>query len=426
MLTRRTALPLAAALLLGMATPLSSDAQAAATAPTWSSRLIGDLLEARRITRGQGVKIALLSDGVAPVKVLDGALLKSRDLVGTKRPERVYGTLIASLLVGDGPAAGGVLPVTGLASGAKLMPVRVYAGEDDPGAEDWWSKYRVVSTISRGIRHAADNGAQVIAVDGWGEDNTLSLTGGSIRSAVAYARSKNAVVVAVSGKYEAHRSPYPIAAPGVLGLGAVGTSGRRDKKVNDATTTTLVAVPGMKHFAIGPGDQPYDVWGAGPALAWGTAVAAMVRSEYPKLAPAQVVEAITSSARHPKGKGRYDTDLGYGYINPIGALNAAKEMSEEEGTEPAPEPAIKDAGYFDGDPPAPVRAVPYDPAILGGFGGMVGAGLAVAVVGLWLMIRRPARPAEPAVATGPLPSDDPPQVAPDAVDGPQSAGASGP
>jgi hypothetical protein len=427
MLTRRT-LPLAAALLLGMLPPLTGEAEA--DEPRWSSQLVDDLVEARRVTRGQGVTIALLGDGVEPVKALDGALLAGRDFVGTERPKREYGTLIASLLVDDRPAQGSALPVAGLVPGAKVLPVRVYPAEDDPGADKWaeeWLERGVLpNTFADGIRHAVDNGAQVIAVEGW-QNDTVEFSGGAVLSAVAYARSKNALVVTVSGTYKMMPMvPLPIGAPGVLGIGVVGEDGRRDKEVNDATTTTLVSAPGMAHDAIGSGNEEYEFWGPGPALAWGAAAAAMVRSEYPKLTPTQVIEAITSSARHPGGKGRYDTDLGYGYINPIGALSAAEAIARREAARP-PKPEVGDDMHFGGDP-GRVRAVPYDPALLAGFGGVVGAGLAVAVVGLWLMIRRPGRPAEPAepaVATGPLPPDDPSPVAAEAVDGPESAGASG-
>jgi hypothetical protein len=422
MLIRRLAPPLAMALLLGILPPLTGEARAAA--PGWSEQVVDDLMEARRVTRGQGVTIALLGAGVAPVKALDGALLEGRDLVGTERPKREHGTLIASLLAEEGPGAG-PLPVKGLASGAKLMPVRIFPAEDDPGA-DAWRRGRIPTTMADGIRHAADNGAKVIAVDG-GQHDLVSFTGGSILSAIAYARTKNALVVAASGIYNLMPEvPWPIGAPGVLGIGVVGEDGRRDKEFNEASTTTLVAAPGMTHIATGPEDETWEFWGSGPALAWGTAVAAMVRSEYPKLTPAQVIEAITSSARHPRGKGRYDTDLGYGYINAIGALDAAKRIARREPAS-APKPEVEDASHFGGDP-GPVRAVPYDPAILGGFGGLVGAGLAAVVVGVWLMVRRPARPgpAGPAPAMGPIPAGDPPQVAPGPADGPESAGASGP
>ncbi|MFC5749354.1 S8 family serine peptidase [Actinomadura rugatobispora] len=398
MLIRRlSAASAAAALLLGLPPPLTGAAEAAAP-KDWALRFATDFLEAQRVSKGEGVKIALLSDGVTPgMRTLSGALGKGRDLVGTPRPKSFMGTLSATMLVGSGPTARSPLGVRGVVSDATLLPVRVYPAEETAAAGRWWNEEDISATVARGIRHAADRGAQVIAVEPSVDDvEAYTTTGGLIRSALVHAAAKGAVVVAAAHpKNEPAKPGYPAAAAGVLGVGATDAKGRRHKKYTAASTAVAVSAPGIKVATTGPGDRPYEFWGPSVALAWVTAAVTMVRSEYPKLTPPQVVEAVTSSARHPKGGGRYDTELGYGYLSAMGALTAARALSERPApaTGAAAPSAVKDAAHFGGDgPPAPVRAVPYDPAILGGFGGLIFAGLVAIGVALALALR-PPRPA---------------------------------
>ncbi|GAA3943098.1 hypothetical protein GCM10023085_26110 [Actinomadura viridis] len=426
MLIRRIAVPVAGALLLGLAPPLAQGAEAREA--TWHSRLIADFREAHRTTRGRGVKIALLSDGAAPgVRTLGGALEKGKDLVGTPRPKHVAGTLIASAIVGSGPTADAPLGVRGLASGATLIPVRVYVNRKEPGFARWWDRTDLGEIIAKGIRHAADQGARVIAVEPYDYDSGYR---SQIQAAVAHAQRRGALVVALAGKRDEDAGALPAAVPGVLGVGTVTAKGRRDRKETDASNSVLLAAPGTKTISTGPKNVTYEFWGGAVALTWATAAAALVRSEYPGLTPGQVVEALTSSARHPKGKGRYDTDLGHGYVNPAGALKAAREISERPAPAPVPD-AVRAKALFGAERPDTIRAVPYDPAILGGFGALALAGLAAVLCAGWLALRRlragrPMAPAGmPAAAPAPTSAGMPAPVAAPAPERPESAGESG-
>ncbi|XVQ12815.1 S8 family serine peptidase [Spirillospora sp. CA-255316] len=411
MLTRlpaASAATTAAALLLTLAPPLTDAAEAAAP-KDWASRFAGDLIEAQQVSKGEGVKIALLSDGVAPgMRTLSGALEKGRDLVRTPRPKPFMGTLTATMLVGSGPTARSPLGVRGVVSDATLLPVRVYPGEQTTAAKRWWDEQDISETVAQGIRHAADQGARIIAVEPAVEDvEAYATTGGMVRSAIVHAANKGAVVVAAAAfKNEPARPGYPAAAAGVLGVGTTDAKGRREKKYTAASTAISVSAPGIKVPTTGPGDRPYEFWGPSVALAWVTAAVAMIRSEYPKLTPPQVVEAVTSSARHPKGRGRYDTELGYGYLSAMGAMTAARALADKPApaTTPAVASAVKDAARFGGDdPPGAVRAVPYDPALLGGFGGLIVAGLVAIGLALALALRRPRpTPAAPGATSSPL------------------------
>src|SRR5690349_10580868 len=98
-----------------------------------------------------------------------------------------HGTHVASTIA---EATGNGIGETGLAYGAKIMPVQVL---DRLGIGDDRS-------ISRGIRYAADHGAQVInlSID-FGNDVTSADEIPDIAAAVRYAHRKGVVIVAAAG-----------------------------------------------------------------------------------------------------------------------------------------------------------------------------------------------------------------------------------
>jgi hypothetical protein len=65
--------------------------------------------------------------------------------------------------------------------------------------------------------------------------------------------------------------------------------------------------------------------------AWIAGTAALIKSAYPHLAPALVARAIAISARdHPRGG--YNIKIGFGLINPFGALLAAGKLARLSAT----------------------------------------------------------------------------------------------
>ncbi|MFD0692291.1 S8 family serine peptidase [Actinomadura fibrosa] len=391
MLTRRVAVPLTAALLLGLAPPLTNDAGADTA---WVRQFGRDFEEARTTARGGKVKVALLADGVVrDAKGLKGAVEKEKDLVGTPRPKRVLGTLLASLLTGHDDA---------FVPAATILPVRVYATDDEPGGKDWRDSDEWTDNLADGIRYAAEQGANVIAVAAYAVDYSFS-DYGTIEGAIAYARAKNAVVVATSGRQDAQRPQYPAGSPGVVSIGVVDNDGRRDGKWTAAGSGLLVSAPGTTVPVAGPDGRAWTIQGDTTAFLFGTAAAAMLKARYPQITPPQIVQVLSVSARHPKGKGRYDTDLGFGYLNPAGALSEARRLYAGPMPAMTAEASVP-AGESLGKRPEAIRAVPRDEAWLGGFGALAIAGLVALGGALWLALRkRRHEPAEPASAPVPMP-----------------------
>lgn len=257
--------------------------------------------------------------------------------------------------------------------------------------------------MAKGIRYAVNHGADVIAVDAYATgDGTAELS-----TAVAYAQARKVVVVASTGIQERENPPYPVSAPGVIGVGDVTQNGRRDGKFTSRSSDTLVSAPDFPMPSIGPDNRVWTLSGDPAALAFTTAAVAMVRSEYPRLTPAQVGQALSASARRPKGKGRYDTELGFGYLNPLGALDEARKLATQAAPAMTAKSSVPDKARLGGEQPGTIRAVPYDPLWIGGFGGLAFAGLVALGFATWLALRKrstplpaPVLPSESADTTG--------------------------
>ncbi|MFC4060313.1 S8 family serine peptidase [Planomonospora corallina] len=286
-----------------------------------------DAPQAWRTTRGEGVTVAVLDTGVeARHPDLAGAVVEGPDLTGTSRRTSLWGrhgTAMASVIAGRGRGAGRSPGVTGIAPAATVLSVRVALENDDPrrgrarrGAGD---------ALARGIRYAVDHGAQVISM-------SLGGGGGSWRgspaeeSAVLYALARGAVLVASSGNdgAGANRQNFPAAYPGVIAVGAVDENLRVAPFSNRQDYLSVVA-PGRRILAA-DGNASYVLGdGTSSAAALVAGVAALIRSEFPELGPAQVRRAVERGTVRAPGTGR-DPAYGHGVANAERALEQAARM----------------------------------------------------------------------------------------------------
>ncbi len=178
--------------------------------------------------------------------------------------------------------------------------------------------------LADAIQYAAKKGVSVISM-------SLGYQGASlpVRAAIAAALAKGIVVVASSGNSggvssgQRGNAPYSFPAdyPGVLGVGAVAQDGQPAGFSSD-NLSVQVAAPGVRVPAQGRDGQYWLVSGTSPACALTAGVAALIKSVYPALAPALVVQAITASARN-RPQGGYDEEVGSGTVNATAALRMA-------------------------------------------------------------------------------------------------------
>jgi Subtilase family len=292
-------------------------------------------------THGAGVTVALIDSGVnGDVSDLTGSVITGRDFSGvdtlpTDPNWGVHGTWMASLIAGHGGAPDGTSGIIGVAPAAKILSIRAVTDQGDPEYRRYQheSESRVQRHLADAIQYAAKKGVSVISM-------SLGYQGASlpVRAAITAALAKGIVVVASSGNSggissgQHGNAPYSFPAdyPGVLGVGAVDQDGQPAGFSSD-NLSVQVAAPGVRVPAQGRDDQYWLVSGTSPACALTAGVAALIKSVYPALAPALVVQAITASARN-RPQGGYDEEVGSGTVDATAALRMAGRLAHDQGT----------------------------------------------------------------------------------------------
>jgi len=201
---------------------------------------------------GRGVIVAVLDTGVAYAN--RGPFRRSPDFTRyefvqgydfvARNPypndRNGHGTFVAATIA---EATNNRHGLTGLAYGARIMPVRVLNTQGEGEA----------STIAEGVRFAVQHGAQVINLSLEFSPNVTASDIPELIEALRYARRRGVLVVAAAGN-EGHTAiAYPARAPDVVAVGATTEHGCLASYSNDGSGLTLVA-PGGGADADLPGD----------------------------------------------------------------------------------------------------------------------------------------------------------------------------
>jgi Subtilase family len=363
----RTLAGVLAALLAAPAVAIGSAGAAQADAvrqqQLWVLNAI-DVAGAWQHTHGSGVTVALIDSGVnGQVSDLSGSVTTGRDFSGVNTPPTdpnwgVHGTWMASLIAGHGHA-GGSSGIMGVAPLAKILSIRAVTDQGDPGYRHYQHEpeSRVQGHLAEAINYATSKRVNVISM-------SLGYQGASlpVRVAISKAVAQGIVVVASSGNSGGASSgshgnaPYSFPAdyPGVLGVGAVAQDGMPAGFSSD-NLSVQVAAPGVRVPAQGRDGGYWLVSGTSPACALTAGVAALIKSVYPTLAPALVVQAITASTRD-KPQGGYDEQVGFGTVDATAALRMAGRLAQNQGTGHGLVAAAQFGGGPAAIPPVPVAA----------------------------------------------------------------------
>ncbi len=349
-----------------------------------------DAYAAHEISRGDGVVVAVVDSGVDQTvsdlagQVLPGTGFGSAAGNGGVRDTDGHGTSMATLIAGRG--RGGAL---GIAPGAKILPVA--AGTD---GEDFPS-----DSVTESVRWAVDNGAEVVNLSlGTPVESTPDL-----KAAVEYAFAKDAVVVAATGNDGARRIGAPANVLGVIAVSGTVEGGSPWPSSNTGALAVLSA-PAQDIVTASPlsvSDSGYSqVSGTSAAAALVSGVAALVRSKYPDMSAADVVNRLVASATDIAEPGR-DEATGFGAVNPVAALTANIPSVNHN-------PLLPGGVVVPQDPTAAPADDPADPATLVAFAG--GALLLAAIGGFvaWQRARKRRGPRIEVVPgwEPPPPSDD--------------------
>jgi type VII secretion-associated serine protease mycosin len=264
--------------------------------------------------RGSGVTVAVVDTGVMSSHPdLSGNILSGTDYVapGTSaNDENGHGTHVAGIIAALYNNSRGI---AGMAPRAKVLPVRVL---DRNGSG-------TSANVAKGIIYAADRGAKVINLSlGSGQSSS------AMQSAVAYAISKNVLVVAAAGNRGCGLlgapTEYPAAYPGVVGVAAVTQSLKR-ASFSSCGSWVDVAAPGqgiistMIRSSVGLGCSSSADYctlnGTSFSTPFVAAAGALAIAER-GWSQATVASRLQSTATDLSPSGR-DKNTGAGLINPL-------------------------------------------------------------------------------------------------------------
>ncbi len=314
-----------------------------------------DLDRAWKFSRGAGQKVAVIDTGVNRHPRLPD-LLPGGDFVtagdGTEDCDG-HGTLVAGLIAArPGPADA----FSGVAPEAQILAIRQLSLQyeaknrrgDDTGKVAAGG-YGDVLTMAAAVVRAVDMGATVINISEVSCSPAGSGTAdGALGAAVEYAADRNVVVVAAAGNLDQAACSTQNETSGWNGVSTVISPAWFSPYVLSVASTDPdggtspfsihgpwvgVAAPGRGIISLDSkpggaglvdtehGDEgPLTIDGTSFSAAFVSGLAALVRSRFPDLTAAQVIDRIERTAHNP-GAGR-DDRVGFGLIDPLAALTA--------------------------------------------------------------------------------------------------------
>jgi subtilase family protein len=322
--------------------------------------------QAWQASRGTGITVAVLSDGVSGTQPdVAGAVTTGTDFTGTAQTSGQFfgqqGTAIASLIAGRGHGTGHASGILGVAPKSRILSVRVTLDPADTALDSATVGARLPDAIAAGIRYAVARHAKVIELpqdpgepdpavvaaipirrspDGTMPTHPLqtagitAAAGGSAaeKAAVAYALHKKVVLVAPAGDNAEGTDAvsFPAAYHGVISVGAFSQSFTRAPYSSHQPYVTLTAA-GQGVMAAKADGSYADVNSTNAASAVVAGIAALIRSRYPDLTPAQVSRALTTSTVF-KPSGGATAGSGAGTVDAQRALLAAAALAAPAGT----------------------------------------------------------------------------------------------
>lgn len=373
------------------------------------------LAEAQKFATGAGVTVAVIDTGVngSPrVPAEPGGDFVDQAGNGMSDCD-AHGTLTASIVAGrPAPTDGfiGVAPDARILSlrqtSAAFQPVGARTDPNDPNSTQTAGSLR---SLARAVVHAANLGAQVINIsEAACYKVTRPIDEASLGAAINYAVNvKNAVVIVAAGNtgQDCTQNPPPDPAlpadprgweqvqtvvspawysPLVLTVGGIAENGQPSSfsmsgpwlgAAAPAENLTALGYDGNPVNALHGEDGLIPISGTSFAAAYVSGLAALLKQRFPELTPAQIINRITATARHPGGG--VDNYVGAGVIDPVAALT----WDVPAGPERAP--------YQVKEIPPPVHVPPPD---RGPITAVVIAAAALALaIGLGILARRALR-----------------------------------
>ena len=294
---------------------------------------------------GRGVTVAVLDTGVAYANArgfrrspdLDPAsFVRGYDFVDRDPypdDSEGHGTHVASTIA---EATNNGRDLTGLAYGARIMPIRVLDSEGEGDS----------ATIARGVRWATDRGADVINLSLEFSADVRAREIPALLRAIRYAHARGVMVVGASGNEGRESVAYPARSDRVLSVGATTERGCLSEYSNQGAGLDVVAPGGGADAVVGdagcapdadPGRDIFQVTytrfatrrfgipggyeGTSMAAPHVSAIAALIiasRVLGPRPTPQAIRRRLEATARD-LGRPGYDRRYGWGLVDAAAA-----------------------------------------------------------------------------------------------------------
>jgi subtilisin family serine protease len=272
---------------------------------------------------GSGVVVAVIDTGIDDTHPdLSGRFVTGRDFSGLGSPDGTapvgpssyHGTMVASLIAGQGETSGGVI---GVAPGVSLMSLSIGLGVSGADTDQ---------QIADAVIWAVDNGAKVI---------NLSLTRNSRTwpaswdEAFLYALENDVVVVSASGnRPDGSGSPSaPGTMPGVLSVGGLTKAKAGSERSSTEGIAIDITAPAEDLFGSFPGGEIRSWAGSSAAAPLVSGLVALMRQADPAASANDILQRLIASS-DDLGEPGFDGVFGFGAINPTQALSSRLTAEE--------------------------------------------------------------------------------------------------
>lgn len=287
---------------------------------------------------GEGVKIAVIDSGIignsadlnydhilAGWDYVNNVPMNDSSVEGSEKllDPQGHGTLVAGIIAAKRDNRVGI---AGLLSDVDLIPLRISSGTSEEESK----------IVAGAIIDAVDKfGANVITT-------SVSLADTEeLKTAVAYAASKNVIIVGASGNSGVAGSTedayvYPAAYDDVIGVGAVDGNGtvRVNSTKNDQV---FVTAPGQQIVSLGLSAKGYRCYvksGTSYSAPIVAAMAAAAKQVKPEMTVADFKELLKNTSQD-KGDEGFDNSYGYGIVD-------LAAFAEKIAPQPKPEEKVEE------------------------------------------------------------------------------------
>ena len=198
-------------------------------------------------------------------------------------------------------------------------------------------------SIADAIYYAAENGADIINMS-LGAYEFIGFSA-IIQKAVRYAYSQGVTLVAAAGNESYGKVSYPAAYQEVIAVSSVDDKGKLSSFSNYGSEVDLAA-PGSNVYSTNLGDGYTVLSGTSMASPVVAGVAALIKSQFPELSPAEIKQRLLITAQDRSDVGR-DDQYGYGIVNAYTAVSRLSDLHRVtfvDGTRTIGTEYVKDGG----------------------------------------------------------------------------------